>query len=139
MSTSTNQQLGEQFAKILHGKAKLQPNSCSVSLKRNFNVHIQGRPSGKVLPVGASYESLDQNGYALNLLEIAVLEEEIPHFVRSVAEQGLIVGAIHNHWIFIQPNIMYVHVQSIEPPLQFAEKLSNAFLTLKSQPMQDDN
>jgi hypothetical protein len=129
--------LGEQFAQILNGKAKMKQNSCSVSLKRNIHVFILGRQSQSVLPVGISFESLDVNGNALNLGEITLLEQEIPNFMRSVVEQGLIVGALHNHWIFAQPNLMYVHIQSVEPPLAFARKMANAFTTLTSFPIQE--
>lgn len=132
-------QLGEQFARILNGKAEIKQNGCSVSLKRSFNVLIQGRPSHSVLPVGISFESLDVNGNALNLGEITLLEQEIPHFMRSVVEQGLIVSALHNHWIFTQPNLMYIHIQSIEPPLTFARKVAAAFTTLTSLPIHETN
>ncbi|MGJ7911097.1 DUF1259 domain-containing protein [Neobacillus sp. LXY-1] len=129
--------LGEQFAKILNGKAEMKQNGSSVSLKRTINVLIQGRQSKMVLPVGISFESLDVNGNALNLGEITLLEQEIPNFTRSVVDQGLIVGALHNHWIFAQPNLMYIHIQSVEPPLAFARKVANAFTTLTSFPIQE--
>ncbi|MCM3763710.1 DUF1259 domain-containing protein [Neobacillus niacini] len=132
-------QLGDQFAQILNGKAKMTKNGCSVSLKRSFPVHIQGRPSHSVLPVGISFESLDANGHALNLGEITLLEQEIPNFSKSVVGQGLIVSALHNHWIFTQPNLMYIHIQSVEPPLSFARKVANAFTTLTSHPIQGNN
>ena len=58
---------------------------------------VQGRQSGSAVPVGVSFESIDQNGIALNLAEIAVLQEEIPSFMYSIVQQGLIVSALHNH------------------------------------------
>jgi hypothetical protein len=130
-------QLGAQFGHILNGKAERKKFGFSVSLQRNLHVLIQGRSSSEVLPVGASFESLDQNGHALNLAEITLLEEEIPSFSKSIIEQGLIVGALHNHWIFTQPTLMYLHIQSVEPPLHFARKLANAFRTLTSYPVQE--
>ena len=130
-------QLGDQFAHILNGKAKIKQNGCSVSLVRSINVLIQGRPSHLVVPVGISFESLDTNGNALNLGEITLLEQEIPNFMRFVVEQGLIIGALHNHWIFTQPKLMYIHIQSVEPPLAFARKVANAFTTLTSLPIQE--
>ena len=64
--------------KSLKGKSRVNQGSCSVSLHRNFKVLVQGRQSGSAVPVGVSFESIDQNGNALNLAEIAVLQEEIP-------------------------------------------------------------
>ncbi|CAG9622712.1 hypothetical protein BACCIP111883_03503 [Sutcliffiella rhizosphaerae] len=70
----------EQFAIILKGKGKIEQNSCSVSLHRNFKVLVQGRLSASVSQVEVLFESLDQHGNALCLSEIAILEEEIPSF-----------------------------------------------------------
>ncbi|MFP3126200.1 DUF1259 domain-containing protein [Ectobacillus funiculus] len=130
--------LCEQFAKILNGKSNINQGGCSVSLRRNIKVFVQGRPSTSVIPVGISFESLDQNGNALNFGEIAILQEEIPLFMQSIVQQGIIVSALHNHWLYMKPLIMYIHIQSVEPPLSFAEKLANSFSVLSSYPITDN-
>lgn len=127
--------ISDQFATILKGKCKINQSGCSVSFHRNFKVFIQGKPSAYVVLVGVSFESLDQNGNALNLGEIAILQEEIPAFMNSIVQQGIIVSALHNHWLYMNPLIMYVHIQSVEPPLHFAKKLANSFLSLNSYPV----
>ena len=113
--------------KFLKGKSRVNQGSCSVSLHRDFKVLIQGHQSSSAVPVGASFESMDQSGNALNLAEIAVLQEEIPSFMYSIVQQGLIVNALHNHWLFTNPVIMYIHIQSIEHPLNFAKKMAHSF------------
>ncbi|HDR4865781.1 MULTISPECIES: DUF1259 domain-containing protein [Bacillus] len=130
--------LCEQFAKILNGKSNINQGVCSVSLHRNIKVFVQGRPSTSVIPVGISFESLDQNGNALNFGEIAILQEEIPLFMQSIVQQGIIVSALHNHWLYMKPLIMYIHIQSVEPPLSFAKKLANSFSFLSSYPITDN-
>ncbi|MDM5428102.1 MULTISPECIES: DUF1259 domain-containing protein [Bacillus] len=127
----------ERFSKILNGKSNINQNVCSVSLRRNIKVFVQGRPSTSVIPVEVLFESLDQNGNALNLGEIAILQEEIPSFMQSIVQQGIIVSALHNHWLYMEPLIMYIHIQSVEPPLNFAEKLTNSFSVLSSYPVND--
>jgi len=125
----------EQFAAILKGKSAINQEACSVSLHRNFQVNVQGRMSQSVVPADVLFESLDQSGNALCLAEIAILEEEIPRFMYSVIQQGLIVSALHNHWIYIKPSVMYIHIQSVEPPLHFAKKMAHSFLFLNSYPV----
>jgi hypothetical protein len=127
----------ERFSKILNGKSNINQNVCSVSLRRNIKVFVQGRPSTSVIPVEVLFESLDKNGNALNLGEIAILQEEIPSFMQSIVQQGIIVSALHNHWLYMEPLIMYIHIQSVEPPLNFAEKLTNSFSVLSSYPVND--
>ena len=125
----------EQFSKILNGKNTINQDGCSVSLHRNFKVMVQGRPSRSVVPAGIMFESLDQSGNALCLAEIAILEEEIPRFMVSIVKQGMIISALHNHWLYTEPSIMYIHIQSIEPPLNFAKKMVHSFSYLSSYPV----
>lgn len=130
--------LGDQFAHTLGGKAKMKQNGCSVSLQRDFNVVVQGRASKSVLPVAISFEALDNSGQALNLAEITILEEEIPNFTKALVNQGLTISALHNHWIFTEPNLMYIHIQSIEAPLDFAKKVASCYKHLQSLPIQSN-
>ncbi|MGE7623843.1 DUF1259 domain-containing protein [Viridibacillus sp. NPDC096237] len=125
------QTLCSQFAQTVNGKPTMKQGRCSVEIERNLYVTIQGRPSRSALPAGITFESLDTEGNALNLGEVAVLQEELPLFVNALVRNNLIVSAIHNHWIFMNPTILYVHFQSVEPPLSFANKFSDAFKVLR--------
>ncbi|QWC22815.1 DUF1259 domain-containing protein [Bacillus haikouensis] len=123
--------LCQQFGQILNKKTKMKNGVCSVNFHRDLQVTIQGRPSRSELHSKASFESLDHGGNALNLGQTVILEEEVPAFTRSLTQNGIIVSAIHNHWLFTKPVILYVHFQSVEPPLQFAHKVAQAFKVLK--------
>lgn len=127
--------LCDQFAKILNGKSEIKQGVCSVSLNRDIKVTVQGKTSSSVTPIEVLFESLDQNGNALNLAEIAILQEEIPMFMHSVVQQGLIVSALHNHWLYSNPMILYLHIQSVEPPVNFANKLRHSFSYLSRPPV----
>lgn len=127
--------LCQQFAEALGGKGKVDEGVCTVSFHRGFQATVQGKPSKSVIPADVLFESVDQNGNALNLAEIALLEQEIPAFMQAVVQQGLIVSALHNHWLFTNPTIMYIHIQSVEPPVDFAQKMAYAFSVLSSYPV----
>ncbi|MFJ7971296.1 DUF1259 domain-containing protein [Psychrobacillus sp. NPDC096389] len=127
------QNLCHQIAQIVKGKPKMEQGVCSVEIGRNFHLTIQDRVSKSALPAGITFESLDFQGNALNLAEVVVLQEELPLFVDALTKNGLIVSAIHNHWIFTNPIILYVHFQSVEPPLSFAHKFSEAFSVLRQK------
>ena len=125
------QNLCQQYGQIVNGKSKIENGVCSAEIGRNLHVTIQGRESKSALPAGMTFESLDAQGNALNLAEVAVLQDEIPRLIYNLAKNGLIVSAIHNHWIFTNPAILYVHIQSVEPPLSFASKFAEALKVLK--------
>ena len=104
---------------------------CLAEFQRNLHVTIQGKPSRGELHGSFSFESLDHDGNALNLGEIVLLEEEVPAFTRILVKKGLMISALHNHWLFTQPHILYLHFQSVEPPLSFARKVAEALRVLK--------
>ncbi|WP_408011453.1 DUF1259 domain-containing protein [Pseudalkalibacillus sp. A8] len=73
-------------------------------------------------------ESLDQHGNDLNMGETAILEEEIPPFSSILLRNGIIMSSLYNHLLFAKPNILYIHFQSVEPPLSFARKVGKPFV-----------
>ncbi|MDP4178346.1 MAG: DUF1259 domain-containing protein [Bacillota bacterium] len=126
--------LCQQFAQILNSSIMdSKKGSCTVIHPRdNLKINISGRPSTSGLTLAAmfSYESMDEQGRTLNLGETVILPKEIYQFSASLESQGITVTALHNHWLFDNPRIMYIHFESIEPPLHFAMKVANAFKTL---------
>ncbi|MCK6258207.1 DUF1259 domain-containing protein [Fictibacillus sp. KIGAM418] len=124
-------QLCQQYAQILNGTPKVEHGVCSVEFQRNLHVTIQGRPSRGELHAGLTFESVDQEGKALNLGEIVLLEEEVPLFTSILVKNKIIISALHNHWMYTKPSILYLHFQSVESPLTFAHKMSEAFRALK--------
>lgn len=116
----------EQVGLVFGQKPKRKNGVCSIEIPRSVHATIQGRPTKASLHIEVTFEALDQNGMALNLAEIVLLQEEVPVVVRGLAEQGVIVSAIHNHWLFTDPVLMYVHAQSVEAPVSFSQKINNA-------------
>jgi hypothetical protein len=123
--------LCHRFAKILNGKPKIKSGVCSVELERNLNVSILGRPIRGELGSELMFESMDSYGNTLNRGETVILPEEILHFSTNLVRNGITISAVHNHWLFTEPNILYIHFQSVEPPLIFARKISDALKVLK--------
>ncbi|MED4130734.1 DUF1259 domain-containing protein [Shouchella miscanthi] len=119
--------LCQQCALLLNGTASESHGLCSIMLPKTIDVRIQGRPSKGAVHSGITFESIDQQGNALNLGEVVLREEELQPFSSVLLSKGIILSAIHNHWIFTEPNLLYVHFQSIEPPLSFAQKVAEAF------------
>lgn len=95
---------------------------------RNIPVTILGRPSRSALtvPMMFSFESMDQNGNALCLGETVILPEEINPFISVLRHYDILVTALHNHWLFNNPGIMFIHFESIDNPIHFAHKARHA-------------
>ncbi|MFR5265103.1 DUF1259 domain-containing protein [Clostridium sp.] len=123
-----------EFARILGAEILSKDNNvCTVTFMRNINARILGRRTESPLALSAmfSFESPDNSGRTLNLGETVILQEEINRFVSELRERGILVTAIHNHWLFDDPRLMYIHFESIDCPLDFARKVAQALRVLR--------
>lgn len=123
-----------EFARIL-GASVLQSSRdlCVVTFLRDIDATILDRPTNSPLALAAlfSFEDMDGMGRTLNLGETVILQEEINDFITVLRRNGIIVTALHNHWLFDDPRLMYIHFESIDRPLDFARKVREALDTLR--------
>ena len=133
MSLESRKDLCREFARILGGSSSIVNGVCLVQKFRDIPFTILGRRTNSPLvnPQFFTFEDLDRQGNALNLGETVLLQEEVNPLLTELRERDIIVTAVHNHWLFEQPRAMYMHFESVEPPLEFARKVREAFRVLK--------
>ncbi|MEH7092584.1 DUF1259 domain-containing protein [Priestia megaterium] len=134
MNWDKRKSLCQKFARILGGQGSLDENGvCLVQKFRTIRFRILGRPtrSPLVTPQFFTFEDVDSRGRALNLGETVLLQEEVNPLLTELRKRDIIVTAVHNHWLFEEPRAMYMHFESVEPPLDFARKVREAFRVLK--------
>ncbi|RAS86428.1 DUF1259 domain-containing protein [Priestia endophytica] len=134
MNWESRKCLCREFARILDGMGSLDENGvCLVQKFRAIRFRILGRPtrSPLVTPQFFTFEDVDSRGRALNLGETVLLQEEVNPLLTELRKRDIIVTAIHNHWLFEEPRAMYMHFESVEPPLEFARKVREAFRVLR--------
>ncbi|MBY6878479.1 DUF1259 domain-containing protein [Clostridium botulinum] len=125
-----------KFADILGAEIlSTADNVCTVTFMRDIDAEILGRETHSPLALSAlfSFESPDNAGRTLNLGETVILQEEINDFISILRENGILVTALHNHWLFDDPRLMYIHFESIDRPLNFARKVAEALQVLRGQ------
>lgn len=131
-------ELCQKFAQILGATPGVINGVCTATKSRT-NIHptILGRraESFMFVPQAFSFENMDQDGKALCLGETVILQQEINPFLTCLRENDIIVTAIHNHWLFDEPRLMYMHFEQIEEPLEFARKVRNALDLLTTRPI----
>jgi hypothetical protein len=128
--------LCEKFAEILGAAPSIINGVCTATRSRT-NIHpvVLGRRADSFMfvPQAFSFENLDENGKALCLGETVLLQEEANPFMARLREEGIIVTALHNHWLFENPRLMYMHFESIDEPLSFAGKVRRALKVLTTR------
>ncbi|KHO39437.1 hypothetical protein OR62_05830 [Clostridium tetani] len=123
-----------EFARILGAEILSTANNvCTVMFMRDIDAEILGRRTNSPLALMAmfSFESPDNQGRTLNLGETIILQDEINDFISILRENGILVTALHNHWLFEDPRLMYIHFESIDRPLDFARKVAEALRVLR--------
>ncbi|MBT2573124.1 DUF1259 domain-containing protein [Bacillus sp. ISL-51] len=125
--------LCREFARILNSTPSVVNGVCLATRSRT-NIHpvVLGRKAEAFMfiPQAFSFESMDQEGRALCLGETVILQKEINPFMSKLREHGIKVTAVHNHWLFDKPRLMYMHFESIDKPLSFARKVRDAMRVL---------
>jgi hypothetical protein len=117
----------QQLANIIGGEVITSTPVCVVQRLRNINATILGRRtrSPLALPFALSFEN-NRNGRTLNLGETVILEREINRFLTALRRRGITVTAVHNHWLFDEPRLMYMHWENVGDPFEFARNSYDA-------------
>ncbi|MFF2448278.1 DUF1259 domain-containing protein [Neobacillus sp. NPDC058068] len=126
MVVSNDALICQEFARIIGGQEGFAGGKCVATINRN---EIKAMILGKRFRVTSSFsfESRDnQTGRALCLGRVALLQKEVENFVASILNQGIIVSSIHNEWLFDDPKLIYVNIEAVDDPLDFARKVRRA-------------
>lgn len=126
MGSRQPSQLCQDFARILDATPAVINGVCTATRSRtNIHPKVLGRRADSFMfvPEAYSFESVDSEGKALCLGETVILQEEANPFISRLRACGIIVTAFHNHWLFEEPRLMYIHFESIDKPLAFARKV----------------
>ncbi|WP_456271351.1 DUF1259 domain-containing protein [Bacillus sp. AK031] len=122
----------EKLKEILGAEGEAEDGMIALEKPCDIDVMVQGRAFNSETDMEIHFESFQEDGTALNHAEIVLLPEEVPDFTIELGKNDIPITALHNHWLFAEPAIKYLHVQTIEKPESFAKRLSKAFEVLKS-------
>jgi len=65
--------------------------------------------------------------------ETVILTAEINPFISRLRSHGIKVIALHNHWLFANPNLWYIHFETNAKPLTFAKDVRDALNVLTTK------
>lgn len=123
---NNDKSLCRQFAKIIGGQPGFAGGKCVTTISRD---QIRATILETRFRVASSFSFKSKNkrsGKALCLGRIALLQKEVERFISVIRDQGIKVSSIHNEWLFDNPSLIYVNIESVEKPLIFARKVRKA-------------
>lgn len=119
---SISQRRCAALARIVNGTPAVVNRTCLIqTLRSDLRPRILGRRSRSplVLPVFFSIESSKGKKRTLNLGEAVLRQREVNRVMSGLRKRGIKVTALHNHWLFETPRLMYMHWEAAMEPARF--------------------
>ncbi len=117
----------KEITEIIGGMSMISDSVLSVDVEHKGTF----RELGIVLQPAMQLESLLNfqsigNGKAAESFEVVVLPQEADAVIRTMREHTIYFTALHNHELFIEPNLYYIHGFATGEPLELARATRDA-------------
>lgn len=96
--------------------------------RSDLKVRIQGDPVPTPFGFGGwvSFKRTRDGGSTVMMSDIVLLPEEVNGVITTAQANGIDVSAIHHHFIYEEPRIMYMHVHGMGSPGDLAQAYAAA-------------
>lgn len=116
----------EKVAHILEASIEENTGKFHVVKKRIIEISVEKHTFTCMLEHDISFEGVLKDGCALNKAEIFLLPEEYPTFFSALSRHTIPFPVQYRQWQRVNPHIISVCMESIEPPEDFAKRLATA-------------
>lgn len=120
-----------EVASLLDADVEVTGETCHVKKKRRLNIHTDQNNFSCMLELDISFKNLKDNGHALNIAEILLLPEELPAFTAAWSSFYIPLPVNFKQRCETNPNIVCLHLESMECPKDFASRLSASLQALE--------
>jgi biotin operon repressor len=118
--------LGEA-AKILGFSGQMEEGAFVVRFGRSdIKVSIDGEPVPTAFGFGSWTAWKDMGKDAIVMGDLVLLEKEVNPVISALQEAGIQVTALHNHFFYEQPRVMFIHIGGMGDPARLAQSIRNA-------------
>lgn len=117
----------EEITQIIGGTSMVSDSVLTVSVDRKDRFHELGillKPDMQVDSM-INFQAIG-NGQAAAVAEIPVLPQEADAVARTLRQHDFYVTALHNHELFIEPDLYYLHAFGTGGPLELARAVRAA-------------
>jgi hypothetical protein len=116
-----------EVAKILGFPGQMDEGAFVVRFGRSdIKVSIDGEPMPTALGFGGWIAWKGVGNYAMVMGDLVLLQKEVNPVVSALQEANIQVTALHNHFFYEQPPIMFMHIGGMGDPLKMAQGIRNA-------------
>lgn len=94
--------------------------------RSDIKVTIDGEPMPTALGFGAWTAWKDMGKESMVMGDLVLLEKEVNPVISALEEANVQVTALHNHFFYEQPRIMFMHIGGMGDPVKMAQGIRNA-------------
>jgi biotin operon repressor len=100
--------------------------------RKDLHVMVRGTAIKPGLALGswAAFKKMDRDAMVMG--DLVLTEDEIEPVMRKLQEGGIDVAAIHNHLIWEQPRVLYMHIAGRGDAVQMAAAIHDALALSKT-------
>jgi hypothetical protein len=116
-----------EVEKILGTSGQMDEGAFVIRFPRSdINVVIDGEPMPTALGFGSWTAWKDMGKEAMVMGDLVLLEKEVNPVISALEEANVQVTALHNHFFYEQPPIMFLHIGGMGDPVKMAKGIRNA-------------
>ena len=116
-----------EVEKILGFPGQMDEGAFVVRFRRSdIKVAIDGEPMPTALGFGSWTAWKDMGKDAMVMGDLVLLEKEVNPVISALEEANVQVTALHNHFFYEQPRIMFMHIGGMGDPVKMAQGIRNA-------------
>lgn len=117
----------QEVEKILGAPGQMQEGAFVVRFARSdILVTIEGEPIPTALGFGSWTAWKEMGAEVMVMGDLVLLETEINPVISALAEANVQVTALHNHFLNIEPHVMYMHIYGMGPAVGLARGIRSA-------------
>jgi len=117
----------------MKGKLNEKEGVFKVSFPRT-DLHVKVAGVAMTPPMGltawAAFQLMDQ--HAMVMGDMVLLEDQVNPVMSTALDNGLDVTALHNHFFWDSPKVMFMHIGGSGDPEQLAAAVGKVFATIKA-------
>ncbi len=117
----------KEVEKILGFSGQMDEGAFVVRFGRSdIKVSIEGEPMPTALGFGSWTAWKDMGKEAMVMGDLVLLEKEVNPVISALEEANIQVTALHNHFFYEQPRIMFMHIGGVGDPTKMAHGIRQA-------------
>ena len=117
----------EQVLKVVGKSGDFKANVLKVNIPRNdLHITIAGYPVPTPFGFGGWFALTKSGGDDVMMGDLVLLQEEVNPVMSALLEHGLEVTALHNHFFWAQPAVVFMHIHGYGKAVDLANQIKPA-------------